>query len=245
MDQQLQQIQELMTKCGLSEEAASKICDSIIGYSNTYKAKIDEEYATRVEAARKICVEETEAYKLELARRLQVYLEARSQHIEQNIARQVAVREGEAQNLLSQVQSLLEGIPAGGDAALKNENTKLRQHMARLQEERDKAVVTANRQTALAEKVLRRNRLAESRLAQLESRIPSGRQQVNEGRGQRQRLDSGRTGGVPVTTRGTLTENQDPRLPLDSRRGNTVSAEVQTMNGLTPEAIAEHIDDLV
>jgi hypothetical protein len=254
-DPQLQQVKNLMIQCGLSEEAAGKICESIVNSNTAYKAKIDEEYAARVEAARKICVEETEAHKLELARRLQIFLEAKSQQIEQLISRQVVVREGEATHLLSQVQSLLEGIPAGGDATLKTENDRLRQQLRKMQEERNQAVTKANRQTELAEKVLKRNRLTEARLAQLEQQVggaPRSRQPVTEGTGQNggprspRRLDSSRSNGgggaAPHTTRTTLVENQDPAPPRDTRTSH-LQAQAMPNGAITPAQIAEQMED--
>jgi hypothetical protein len=97
-DPQLQGIKELMVNSGLSEEAAGKICEVMIGYGNDYKRRVDEEYTARVEQARKICIEETEAHKLELGRRMQIFLEAKDHQIGQTLARQNAGREGEAPN---------------------------------------------------------------------------------------------------------------------------------------------------
>jgi len=248
-DPQLQQIKDLMVQCGLSEDAANKICESIVGYGHSYKAKIDEEYAARVEAARKICVEETEAHKLELARRLQIFLEAKSQQIEQLISRQAATREGEATQLLSQVQSLLEGIPAGGDAALKTDNDRLRQQLRKVQEERNQAVAKANRQTELAEKVLKRNRLTEARLAQFEQqgggrqRQPVAEDRSRPGNGQPRRLDQGRASTTPRTTRTTLVENQDPAPPRDTRSSH-LHAQSMPNGAITPAQIAEQMEDL-
>lgn len=245
----MEQIKLLLEKCGIRPELGQKICEALDSYTAAYKHKVDAEYAARVEAAKKICIEETEAHKLELARRLQIFCEAKGMQIEQQISRQAAVREGEATTLLQQITALLEGIPATGDPALRQEVERLRRQSTGLAEERNKAVEKANRQTQLAERVLKRNRLLESKQVEQETggRQPARRTVVEgavrgNGTGGR-RIDAQRRAGQARTTRAPLVENQDPRPPVDQRRSHLQTGKM-TNGNLTPDQIADQIDEM-
>ena len=243
MDHELEKINGLMVECGLSAESAGKICEAIMNYTGTYKATLDEQYTAKLEAARKICIEETEAHKLETSRRVQVFLEARTEQIEQSIANKVAVKEGEAMRTLTNVQGLLEGIPAGGDLALKESNSKLRSQLVKITEERNTAIAKANRQTEIANKVLKRNRIAESKLATIEASNKTISEDRKPAQRTTKRIDGERRGGQPSTTRPTIVENQDRRAPIDTRRSNVKSNGGQS-GILTPSQIAESISEM-
>jgi hypothetical protein len=80
---------------------------------------------------------------------------------------------------------------------------------------------------------MKRNRLIESRLTELErsQRQPRPTKPVSEARAgngpnQPRRLDNGRTGAAPRTTRSTLVESQDPTPPRDTRQSHL---QTQTM----------------
>lgn len=238
----MDKIKALMEKCGLSTEAADAICEAITVHTNAIKESLEVEYAKRTETAKRICIEETEQHKAELARRLQIYCEARSTAIDQIIARQSQAKEGQAVDLLEQVKGLLEGVSVSDDSGMRREVMSLREEVDQLKKERNAAISKANRQTEIAEKVLRRNRLLENKMVSLETEQVT----VNESRRQQQsqRIDGGRRSGQPTSTRRTLNENNDRREPIDNRNGaNTRTANANSMNnGLTPAEIAASID---
>lgn len=245
----MDKIEQLMLKCGLSAEAATSICEAIQTHTASIREQLEAEYIKRTETAKRICVEETEQHKVELARRMQIFCEANSARIEQLVARQAQAREGQAVGVLETVKSLLSGISISDDSGLKAELVTMKEETDKLRRERDLAVTKANRQTTLAERVLRRNRLLEGKLATAEH---TGHTVLGEGAARRsgqatgqrpvQRLDQNRRTGTPTTTRRTLTENQDHRDVVDTRTGNVRH---NTMNNaaLTPAQIAATIPD--
>jgi hypothetical protein len=248
----MEKIKNLMAKCGLSDDAAGALCGAFEEHEQQMRTALEEEYQTRFAAAKKICLEETEAYKLELARRAQIFLEANAGRVEQIVAKQAQLREGQAVSLLEQLKGLLEGVTINPEEAsveakaLKESNDKLRKENAQL-------VATANRQTKVAESVLKRNRLLETQVA-LSERNDRGRaggqgnrQAVAESAGDKrtQRIDGQRqgSGGTrPTTTRRTLNENQNRAEQTDDRTGNAQPGAARP-NTMTPAQIAASIPD--
>jgi hypothetical protein len=224
----MDKIRELLLKCGVSEEAARQICESLDAHATTLRKQLDEEFQTRLVQAKKVCVEETEAYKAELARRLQIFLEAKGAAIEEQLGRQVAQRETAAQAKLERVKALVEGIEIDGQpcSELKAELDQLKRLTAALVEERDLAVGKAQRVQAIAERVLKRNR-------QLEGAVAEGAPIRKP-----QRLDTERMGGQRRTTQPTLVESVT-RRPVHRAAGSDLSNDSRSH---TPEQIAKEVD---
>lgn len=217
----MEKIQALLEKAGVKPELSSEICEAFEKYRAMLREQLEAEYTAKVEEAKKVCVEEVNAHKRELARRLQIFVETKSNAIEASLLKQSAIRDTEATTKLRQITSLVEGIEPNGapngqsQAVVENLKAKVKS----LSEECQKATEVANRQTALAEKVLGRNRQLETELA----RHRNDGQSLQESRRQpqpqkRQRIDGQRTSGRPSTTRQTLVENQDRRPPQPQRR---------------------------
>lgn len=206
----MSKIQSLLEKAGCSPELSGKICETLEQYKETIREQYEAEYQNRINQAKKVCVDETEAHKRELARRTQIWCETKSAAIEAHIAKQSALSESEAVTRLKNIMSLLEGIEPNGDpngqstAALEKAKLKIRQ----VNEDRARAVEVANRQVAIAEKALKANRRLATENAQLKQKLSTS--VVAESRQQRnsRRIDSGRSTSQSTTTRQTLLENQ-------------------------------------
>lgn len=228
----MQKILDLLTKAGCKPELVGAIGEALEEYKTTVNEQFEADFTAKVEQAKKVCIEETEAHKRELARRLQIFLETKDAAISAHLARQSALSESEAMSKLRGVKSLLEGVevngqPDNGQATAVVENAKRK--IQQLTEERDQAVATANRQNAIAEKVLGRNRQLVSENARLKS-LHGGdggaKPTVTEGRGaprgQTQRVDGTRRAQQPATTRPTIVENQTRRpAPTPNGQNNT------------------------
>jgi len=245
----MDKIKQLMVKCGLSEGAANQICESVQTYVDAEKQKNDKILKERIAAAKKVCVQETEAHKNDLARRCQVFLEATVQRVEHQVSKQAEIREGEATVKLEEVHRLLDGIAEG--TGVKEQLDGMRKKMSKISEERNAAVRKANKQNGITEKILKRNRELERQLHLTESGNPQRqpRQQqpnrkpvVAESNRQQQgvnsRLDQHRRSGQATTTRRTLAENNDLRQLNTPPSKPTTSA-----TGLSPAQIAAGMED--
>lgn len=246
-----QKILDLLTKAGCKPELVTAIAESLDQYKTTIREQFEADYTAKVEQAKKVCIEETEAHKRELSRRLQVFLETKSAAIDAHLQRQSALNESEAMVKLKGVKSLLEGITLEQNAASQNGQLpavieKAKQKIQQLTEERDQAVALANKKNAIAEKVLVRNRELVTENAKLKSQggsVPKA--PVAEGRGATrgqatQRIDGTRRATQPATSRPTLVENQE-RRPAPAQTGNIRTQ--GSKNGFGVNDIASQMDD--
>jgi len=218
----MDKIKALLEKAGVKPELATQICESLVQYKSSLREQFNKEYAAKVKQAKKVCLEETEAHKRELARRVQIFCETKSAAIEAQIARQSALNETEAMSKLTRIVGLLEGVePNGGQSGdVTATIDKLKQQVKVATEGKKQAVELANRKTAIAEKALKRNRELATALKTIEERKQSTRAgAVTESRQApaSRRIDMSRVSGRARSTRATLTENQD-RRPVQQRR---------------------------
>lgn len=216
----MDKIKSLLQKAGVSEELATQICEAMNAYRTTLREEFEKEYSAKVQKAKQVCLEETEAHKQELARRLQIFCEAKGAAIEAQLAKQSALSESAALTKLQAVRSLLEGVQL--DSNNNGQSTavveKARKQIHEANEAKAKAVEVANRQTAIAEKALKENRRLTTELARLKSLVTEGRKPQGKPQPQSRRLDESRSRRAqPTTTRQTLVEAQDPR-PVPARQ---------------------------
>lgn len=217
-------IKDLLGKAGCNQELIDNICEALDEFKTTIREQYDSDYKNRVEQAKKVCLEETESHKRELARRLQIFCETKAAAIEAQLAKQSALSESEAVTRLKNIVSLLEGIEPNGQpngqatAALEKAKLKMRQ----VNEERARAVEVANRQVAIAEKALKENRKLATENAQLKRQLAGGVTTESRQQPSRKRIDESRSSEQPMTTRQTLLENQDRRQPR--RNANNVKS---------------------
>lgn len=203
----MDKIKELLAKSGCKPELVGAIVESLEQYKVSLQERFTQNFNNKVEAAKKVCVEETEAHKRELARRLQIFCEMKSAAIEQQLAKTSALSESQAMTKLKSVRALLEGVQLNGIDSGKSaaELEKAQRRAQQLQEERDRAIAEANRKTAIAEKALKHNRQLVSENAKYKTEGL-----MVENRETKQLVPSVRP-SRPVTTRATLLENQDRR----------------------------------
>jgi beta-lactamase class D len=239
----LTQLQDLMTKCGLSTEASTKICESINSYLASAEKKLNEDYRDRIEKAKKICLEETSNHKIDLARRVQTFFEATVNRIESKIAKDTVAKDTEALTKLAGIRDMLAGLPLGGDQQIQAENAQLKKNLNTLTEQfKDVKRVLKNKSDVL-EKVITRNRLLEDRNKQ---RSPAGTVTVTESTKPVQkttRYDAERTTTTkPASSRATLNENQN-RQPVKDKRTSNVTANQMINHQLTPDQVADQISE--
>lgn len=246
----MDKIKALLEKAGVKSELAAKICESLDNYKTTLREQFDKEYAAKVEQAKAVCIEETEAHKRELARRVQIFCETKGAAIEAQLAKQSALNESEALTKLNQISALVEGLePNGkpsGDVTAVVEKLKRQAQVAT--EEKNRAIELANKKQAIAEKALKRNRQLATALQGVQEQKTGApaKKTVTEGKGkgrktQRKRIDQSRQSGQARSTRATLTESQDRRPPA-KKDGSHVTG-TGNGNGYSVENIAESIDE--
>jgi hypothetical protein len=244
----MKKIKALLEKAGVNPEVAGKICESMDTFKNSLREQYEREYAAKVEQAKNVCIEETEAHKRELARRVQIFCETKSAAIEAQLAKQSALNESAAVTKLNNIAGLLQGFepnskPIGQVTAVVE---KLKKKAQVATEERKKAVALANRKTAIAERALAKNRELTAKVNILEQRASDGRQTVTESRrtngSSDRRIDQSRGGGRPRSTRATLIESQDRQPPVSSRGPQITNA--GSRNAYSIDTIAESIDEL-
>lgn len=237
----MDKIKALLEKAGVKSELAGQICESLDNYKTSLREQFNNEYAAKVEQAKKVCIEETEAHKRELARRVQIFCETKGAAIEAQLAKQSALNESEATAKLTQIVGLLEGIePIGGQSGEVTATINKLKHKVKVANEaKSHAIELANRKTAIAEKALKRNRELATALKIFEENGQKAKATVTEDKAiaKPKRIDGTRNSGHAKTTRATLAENQD-RRPVQQVR--------VTGNGFSINNIAADMDgDLV
>jgi hypothetical protein len=241
----MDKIEALLQKAGVSKELASRIVESLDHYKTSLREQFETEYAGKVEQAKKVCIEETDAHKRELARRLQIFCETKGAAIEAQLAKQSALNESEALSKLTQVRALLEGITLNDkpNGAVTAGLDKAKKQVKVAVEQRDRAVETANRQTAVAEKALKKNRQLATENARLKRHV-SDSQTVTEGRKSKKsrRIDQDRRKSrQPVSTRPTLVESQERRPPQKKQQSHVSGTGNGSGYGITD--IAAQVDE--
>lgn len=201
-------IRNLMNKAGLKPEMVDQVCESLSHYADTIKEQYETQYKSKLEAAKKICIDESENHKKELAKRLQIFCEAQVANIQNLVRKQVTVSESKALTKLKELKSLLEGIHVGPNSELDSQLKKMKAKLAVMEENRQKAITFANRQTTIAKNALDRAQKLEAKVTIMERKTQQ-RPQITESTTQPTRKIFQRQGSAkPATTRRTLVENQ-------------------------------------
>lgn len=209
----MNKIKTLLEKANCSPELAESICAALGEYKTTLQEQYEADYRQKLEQAKKVCIDETDSHKRELARRVQIFCETKAAAIDAQLAKQSVHSESVAMTRLKSIQALLEGIepngqPNGSTAELERARRKIQQ----VNEEKARAVEIANRQTALAEKALKANRQLSAKLNTVVAEsvsVPAGKPN--------RALDTRRKSTQPSTTRQTLLENQDRKPPAKNQ----------------------------
>jgi len=166
----MDKILALLENIGASKELANQLCEHLEHYSNDLKEQYERRLQEKVEKAKKICIEEVAKEKVNLARKVAVFLESKVKSIEQAMTKQRVAEETEATARLKKAKAILEdieiegGVPSREIRALEKKSERLEKLATQLREERQRAVNSANRANAIAVKVLKKNQLMESTL---------------------------------------------------------------------------------
>ena len=185
----MEKIRELILGIGATKELADQICGELTTFVEEkekqfeeQKTALSEEFKKRLENAKQVCIEEVDKEKKAIARKVEIFLESKSNSIARAIGKQRMLEESKAVNDLKKVKALLEGIELSGgisndkyDAAV-GEVAKLKRSLTALSEERDSAIAKLNRATKIATEVLHKNKLLEGKLRKEEKPISEGKE---------------------------------------------------------------------
>jgi len=174
----MDKLKDLFKKIGASDELVEAVVKELDDYRKTVSEELQAEFKTRLDKARKLCLEETESYKRQLAKKLAIFVESKQAQIARAVEKQLAVEGSQAVDKLSQVKAVLEGIePAKiGEvpadlAKISEELDSLRKTNTKLAEEREAAIRKAQRANEIASKVLKQNRVLEGKIDELSSQL--------------------------------------------------------------------------
>lgn len=166
----LAKIHSLLNVMGISEEASKEFITVCESWVNTEKERLQVEYETRLEKAKKVCVEETEAHKAALSRGVQLFLEEKGEVIRKAAEKSTAIAESEAIDSLKKINEVLGGISINGAEnaqtlqAERKKNANLTAEVANLQERLNTAEAKVTKFSDLCEKSLSRQEGLEKQL---------------------------------------------------------------------------------
>ena len=153
---------------GASQELVNTITESLENFRRRTKLAAEQELKQRLIEARKLCIEEIEKEKQELARKVEIFLEAKLASIDRTAKKQVAIGEGKALKILRDAKALLEGVTfEGGNPteiqAMRDELQALRLVKTQLTEQVARAEQKASRANKVAMQLVERTRVLESK----------------------------------------------------------------------------------
>jgi hypothetical protein len=162
----MDKIAELLKQLGVSDEGIKQIIESLDSFQASVEKKYEDQFQTRLEKAKQVCLEEVENYKIELRRKVEIFFESRTNAVNREAQRQAAIGESGANKTLRELKSLLDGVPlegvSGATQALADQNQKLRQKVASMQESLAASEKSRERLHGIASKSLQRIKVLES-----------------------------------------------------------------------------------
>jgi len=165
----MQKIREIVKQIGGSEELADQLIEAVQEHVETQRTAITEEYKTKIQKAKQVCLEEVASEKARIARKVEVFIESKVASIERSAGKTRAVEESAAVAQLRQVQKVLGVGGEGGNSAeleaLNRKLARIAEQTASIKEERDVAVRKANQANMIAARTLRRLRTFEEQAA--------------------------------------------------------------------------------
>jgi len=162
----MDKIAELLKQLGVSDEGIKQIIESLDSFQVSTEKKYEDQFQNRLEKAKQVCLEEVENYKIELRRKVEIFFESRTNAVNREAQRQAAIGESGANKTLRELKSLLDGVPlegvSGATQALADQNQKLRQKVASMQEGLAASEKSRERLHGIASKSLQRIKVLES-----------------------------------------------------------------------------------
>lgn len=241
-----QKMETLLTQMGATQELTSQFGELLESFIADQKTVLESKFKTKLDAAKSLCVEETNRFKAKLAKRVQIFFETRAEKIESQMAKQVAIRESASEADLKAIKALLEGVQvnANGEVdlqAIKSELSLLQKKVGVLKEERNSAVTKANRSNQIAQKALQRNRTLEEAAKKVVSPTATA---IAEGTGAPatplQQTPARRTSGTPRTPTNVVSEGVQvgrplPKTPAQQPTGSMAAWEPNNIAANMPE----------
>jgi hypothetical protein len=216
----MEKIVNLLKQLGGSDELAKAVVKELTAWHESEKKALHEDYERKLEKAKAV-----NKYKADLARNVEIFLEAKVNTVNKEAQKQAAIGESEAARTLKDVKSLLEGVKIGlpDNIQVADENKKLRVKVGQVQEHNAKIEQSLRRSNMIAKNLL-------ERVKQMEAGQAS--QTVAESKDKPQSLESLRIKAEqPKTTRPAIVET----LPK-KKDGEQVEADPEIA------AIAESLD---
>lgn len=237
----MDKIRALLEQLGGSKELVDQITTALVEYQTKVDNTVKEDYKTRLEKAKEACLEEVNTYKRDLARKFQIFCESKVEKIEQQIAKQVAVKDSAAETKLQAIAGLLEGVEVNGGS----NNADLlaaQKQVKELQESLRKAmngvkVLTekANRSHSIAEKTLERNKVLSKELVEAATK----KTVVAESKKAPKKVVSeDRKPQAPATTR----KSNANQIAKPAKVAGAAEEPTRVMGILSPEAIAAQLE---
>jgi uncharacterized protein (TIGR02449 family) len=223
----MQKILDILKKMGASKELQDGLMESLETWKQAQLDGMEQAFKKKLDRAKQVCLEETERYKGELSKRVEIFLEARVNTINREAQKQAAIGESEAAKTLRGVKGLLEGVDIDmPDNQIAEENKKLRIKVGQLQEERSGQVKKNQHANQICRKLIERVKV-------LESKAPAA-EVVSESKKKGRLEDLRSKGAKPKTTRRAITESV--AKPAPKQEGEQQSGHPDVM------AIAEGLD---
>ena len=232
----MEKVRDLLKQLGASQELSEEIIKHMQDFQNKCVEEANAKLQERCLKAKQICMEHVTNAKAQLARTVEIFLEARINSINREAQKQAAIGESEAVKTLTSLKNMLGGVNTGGNAegcqAAVAENKKLRVMVATVSEERDNAKEAAKRANVIATKALQRNKMLESRGTEVAP--PAAETATVEGAARTgTTLNEARTpSATPVTTRKPIAETQTPAPKKDASAQPEIAAIAEGLDGL-------------
>ena len=176
----MEKIKALLEQLGASKELADSIIGALEETKNDIREELEAEYRKRLAKAKKVCLEEVEAHKGDLSRKVQIYLESKADQIDTQLAQQAVVKESAAEAKLQELASVLEGVQANGGGDNAELQTAIKQ-VTELKESVKKASSNikvlkeqAKRAQGIAETTLKRNKQLTEEISIKDKQIAEG-----------------------------------------------------------------------
>lgn len=183
----LQKISAILKQMGISEEASKEFVAVCESWHSVEKDKLKQEFKTRLEKAKKLCVEEVEAHKVNLSRGVKMFLERQGDVIRKASEKSAAIAESDAINKLKQVTNLLSGINVDGAVnaqalqAESKKNADLVSQVAILQESLNKEKAKSAKLGELSTKSLGRQKELEKGLNENRALLAEAKDRIRKG----------------------------------------------------------------
>lgn len=251
----MDKIKALLEQLGGSKELTGQIVESLEQFKTKTEETVKADYHQRLGKAKEACLEEVNSYKVELARKAQLFFESRVEKIEQQIAKQVAVKDSAAESKLEAIAALLEGIGAnseGDNADLQAAQKQVKE----LKESANKAnnqvkllTSQAKRSHAIAEKTLERNKVLSTELVEAKKppKAKAKAKPVSESK------EKGKKGKAKAKPKKPLSEGRKKSKPTTARKSSADQIakpgkkvpDAQPTGGFNPSSIAADMPETV